>query len=214
MADKDKIRALLETSSFGELHEAAGSGAQLFRTLLSLAFDKGDLICWRAIEAVGRVAGEMSGTSPDRVRTHVQRLLWMMRDESGNNVSAAPEILGEIVSNSPSVFSDIAPILASFHDEEGLRRGVMYGVLRIAEKAPELAAPSSFLCAEYLSDRDPVVRAYAVMLAGALHLKSCLPAIQSLLQDQSEVTLYRKGSFVVESVGKIAGETDILLRQE
>lgn len=214
MADKDKIRQLLGEADYGALLDAAGSGPQLFRVLISLAFDKNDLICWRAIEAVGRVAGELSETAPDRVRTQVQRLLWMMRDESGNNVSSAPEMLGEIVCNSPRAFSDIAPIIASFHDEAGLRRGVLYGVLRIAEDARELAVPSSFLCAEYLNDRDPVVRAYAVLLAGALRLKDCRPAIRALVQDSSEVRLYRKGSFVVKSVGKIAGETDILLQQE
>lgn len=212
--DKDRIRLLLEESNFGALLETAGSGPQLFRVLISLAFDKDDIICWRAIEAVGRVAGELSESAPDRVRTQVQRLLWMMRDESGNNISSAPEMLGEIVRNSPSAFSDIAPIIASFHDEAALRRGVLYGVLRIAEKAPELAGPSSYLCAEYLGDPDPVVRAYSVLLAGALRLKDCLPALEALQRDNSVVRLYLNGFFTDETVGKIAGETVILLHSD
>ncbi len=193
--------------------EAAGRGPQLFRVLISLAFDKEDLVCWRAIEAVGAVAGELSKTSPDRVRTLAQRLLWMMRDESGNNISAAPEMLGEIVRNAPEVFSDIAPIIASFHDEEGLRRGVLRGLLRIAEAAPELAGQAAYLCRKYLQDPDPVVRAYAVLLARALGLAECLAAIEALTSDGNEVRLYQDGSFRTLALGKIACETVILLSQ-
>ena len=213
MSDKDNIRRLLEASDFASLL-AAGSLPRLFRALISLAFDKQDIICWRAIEAVGRVAGDACRTEPERVRTQVQRLLWMMRDESGNNVSAAPEMLGEIVGNAPEAFSDIAPIIASFHDEEGLRRGVFYGVLKIAEKAPDLARSSSFLCAEYIGDPDPAVQAYAVLLAGALALKDCLPAIKALTNDARVVRLYREGHFRDETLGGIARETVILLNQD
>ncbi len=213
MRDKESIRRLLSEGRVESLSEEAGSGSQLFRVLISLAFDKEDLVCWRAIEAVGTVAGEMSKVSPDRVRTLVQRLLWMLRDESGNNISSAPEILGEIVRNAPEAFSDIAPILASFHDEEGLRRGVLRGVLRIAEVAPELARQSDYLCREYLQDPDPLVRAYAVFLARALRFTDCLAAIEALASDGNEVRLYLDGSFRTLALGKIARETVILLRQ-
>jgi len=79
-------------------------------------------------------------------------------------------MLGEIVRNSPDAFADIGQVLTSFHDEKMLRRGVMRAIWRICEKRPDLLCITCELMEEklYLNDEDAVVRAYALMIAGAM----------------------------------------------
>ena len=128
---RKEILLLLEEKKYDEVTALAKKDIRgLFRLLISITYDKSDVLCWRAIEVTGIIAGEIAKTSPDVIRNLAQRLLWMLRDESGNNISSAPEMLGEIVRNSPDSFADIAPVIASFHDELMLKPGVLQGGLQ------------------------------------------------------------------------------------
>jgi hypothetical protein len=211
---KHRITQLLEEGNFSELIEAARNGRSIFRTLLSLSYDKDSLLCWRAIEAIGIVVGRWAGENAAETRCLVQRLLWMMRDESGNNVGSAPEILGEIVRNSPDEFADIAPIIASFHDETGLRRGVFRALQRIAEVRPDLGRTASAHIGEYINNEDGYVRVYAILLAGTLGLKELAPSVEGLVGDSTAVTIYMEGELQSHTVGKIAEKTLIKMGKE
>ncbi len=204
---KKDLLSLLEQQRYDELMKKARANVKgMFRLLISVAYDKTDILCWRAIEATGFVAGEIAQSSPDVVRNLAQRLLWMMRDESGNNPWSAPEMLGEIVRNSPDAFADIAPVIASFHDELMLRRGVLRAIFRIGEVRPDLIDISGDFITPYLRDEDPVVRAYSLLIAGVYKIRETLPVISDLKDDGVAVTLYSGGDFSSTSVGRIAGK--------
>jgi hypothetical protein len=142
------------------------------------------------------------------VRNLSQRLLWMMRDESGNGPGSAPEILGEIVRNSPDAFADIGQVLTSFHDEKMLRRGVMRAIWRICEKRSDLLCMTQELLEQklFLNDEDAVVRAYALMIAGGIGRTDLLPAMGELRNDQSPVRFYQDGEFINTTVAEIASK--------
>lgn len=214
MMRREEVVKALQEKNYAALSEAASTGCGIFRVLISLTYDKKAVISWRATEAIGLAAGELAGRDPESVRRLAQRLLWMMRDESGNNPWGVPEILGEIVRNSADLLGDLPPIIASFHDEEMLRPGVLRALGRIAEVRPDLAATSSSLVEMYLNDRTPAVRAYAVILGGRLLLKELLPSIDVLTADNSAVTVYEGGEMVVRTVGEKASEVVILLRNK
>lgn len=202
---RKEILALLEEKKYEEITALAKKNTRgLFRLLISITYDKSAVLCWRAIEVTGIIAGEIAKTSPDVIRNLAQRLLWMMRDESGNNPSSAPEMLGEIVRNSPDSFADIAPIIASFHDELMLRRGVLRAIFRIGEVRPDLICISSEFTGPFLRDEDPLVRAYALLISGAYKLGGTAPAVSALKDDSGVVTLYRDGGFVSLSIGDLA----------
>ena len=173
---RKEILPLLEEKKYDEIVEIAKKDTRgLFRLLIGITYDKSDVLCWRAIEVTGIIAGEIAKTSPEVIRNLAQRLLWMLRDESGNNLSSAPEMLGEIVRNSPDAFADIAPVIASFHDEVMLRHGVLRAIFRIGEVRPDLISVSAEFIEPFLRDEDPVVRAYALLIAGAYKLRGTLP---------------------------------------
>ena len=204
---KKDLLFLLEEQKYCDILKRAGENAKgIFRLLIGITYDKSDILCWRAIEATGIIAGETAKTSPDVIRNLAQRLLWMLRDESGNNLSSAPEMLGEIVRNSPDAFADIAPVIASFHDELMLRRGVLRAIFRIGEVRPDLIGISGEFIMPYLNDEDPAVRAYSLLIAGAYKLGETLPVISELKDDGVAVTLYSGGDFSSMSVGQIAGK--------
>jgi len=204
---RKEIIPLLEEKKYDEIVEIAKKNIRaIFRMLIGITFDKSDILCWRAVEATGIIAGEIAQTNPDVIRNLAQRLLWMLRDESGNNLSSAPEMLGEIVRNSPDAFADIAPVIASFHDEVMLRPGVLRAIFRIGEVRPNLISMSGEFLEPYLRDENPVVRAYALLIAGAYPLAEPLPLVSALKEDGDTVTLYSDGDFISMSVGEIAAK--------
>jgi hypothetical protein len=201
---RKEIMLLLEEKKYDEIVEIAKKNIKgIFRILIGMTYDKSDILCWRAVEATGIIAGAIAKTDPDVVRNLAQRLLWMLRDESGNNLSSAPEMLGEIVRNSPDAFADIAPVIASFHDELMLKQGVLRAIFRIGEVRPDLISVSGEFIETFLRDNDPVVRAYALLIVGAYALKKLLPIIADLKNDPETVRLYHNGDFATLSVGEI-----------
>ena len=208
MMQKSEIRELLSSYNLQPVVEAAKKDRSIIRMLISLVYDKEDVQSWRAIESIGIVSGEIAETNTDVVRNLSQRFLWMLREESGNGPGSAPEMLGEIVRNSPDAFADIGQVLTSFHDEKMLRRGVMRAIWRICDKRPDLLSITDELMEQklYLYDEDGVVRAYALMIVGTLGLKDFLPVMQELRNDQSPVSFYDKGKFTQTTVAAIANK--------
>jgi hypothetical protein len=207
---KREIARLLEERNYQQLLEMARGRRNIAALLISFTYDKEKLLCWRAIEGIGLLTAEIAKTDPVEARNLAQRLLWMMREESGNNAWSAPEMLGEIVRNSPEEFADLAPIIASFHDEDLFRRGVMRAILRIGERRPDLVRSSAFVVVRYLRDADAVVRCYAILIAGQLRLKEYETVIRQLKGDNEEVAIYINGDLTKVRIGKIAEEIAIL----
>jgi len=202
---RNKIISLLEEKRYGEMVELAKKDTKAtFRLLIGTTYDKADILCWRAIEVTGIIAGEIAKTNPEVIRSLAQRLLWMLRDESGNNLSSAPEMLGEIVRSSPETLADIAPVVASFHDEVMLKQGVLRAIFRIGDVRPDLISVSGEFLGPFLRDEDPAVRAYALLIAGAYKAREALSVIAALKNDCDSVTLYSDGDFITSCVGEIA----------
>jgi len=203
---KSEIREFLGAYQLQPIIEAAKQDRSVIRMLISLVYDKENLESWRAIEAIGLVAGEIAKSNVDIIRNLSQRFLWMMRDESGNGPGSAPELLGEIVRSAPDAFADIGQVIISFHDEKMLRRGVMRAIWRIVDRRPDLLTLTQELMDQKigLDDDDAGVRAYALLIVGALGLKEFQPLIEGLMSDMSPVTIYNRGEFMNTTLSEIA----------
>jgi hypothetical protein len=203
---KQEIIKLLEGKRYDELIDEARKDIKgVFRRLIGVSYDKESIICWRAIEVIGIISGDAARTETEVIRSLAQRLLWMMRDESGNNPWSAPEMLGEIVRNCPDAFADIAPVILSFHDEHILRRGVLRAAVRISEVRPGLLSgcPIDFI-GEYITDPDGAVRFYALLLAGQLKAVGFITDIKMLINDRTVVKIYDSDDFRFAAVGDAA----------
>jgi len=214
MTKRELVIRFLREDNFSPLFDMAVNESGILRILISLTYDREDILSWRAMEAVGLIAARRALNDPGAVRGLVQRLLWMMRDESGNNPWSAPDMLGEIVRNCPDEFQDIAPIIVSFHDEEILRAGVLRAVVRIGEIRPDLAEAAAPIVGEYLKHSDPLTRHYALHIAGILGLKDLLPCIEPLVRDETGLKIYEDRNFKTIRLAKTAEETVIILRAQ
>ncbi len=155
---KPAIINLLGIEDYSGIIELSKKNRSALRTLISLTNEETD-ISRKAIEAIGKITSTMF---PDEARKVIQRILWMMRAESGSSLRSGPEIIGEIVRANPEPFADIVPIIASFHGEEFFIVGVLRAMGRLAEVMPEMITPFKGIILGYAEDPDPEVRENAL----------------------------------------------------
>ncbi|HET6513610.1 MAG TPA: hypothetical protein VFG09_00465 [Thermodesulfovibrionales bacterium] len=201
---KDEIKDALKRKDFEGVIGLALKNKKVLSILISLAYDKEDVLCWRAIEAMGKAAGAVAEEDPSAVRNIVQRLIWSVREESGSIGWSAPEMLGEIVRNSPAAFADIPSIILSFHEEEMFLKGVLWAMGRLAEAGlvhhVTGAAELSMAC---LNHNDPQVRCLAAIAACHMKLGGAKDAISRMISDTERITIYEDHELRAETVGDI-----------
>lgn len=129
---KAAVLELLHKRDLNLLREWGRSERQSLRVLSSLLFETDPLIRWRTIEALGYIAAETDKNNPDAVHRLLQRLLWLMNDESGGLCWHAPEAIAEILYRTPRLMPEFGVILLSFLNEEPFEVGVRLGIARLA----------------------------------------------------------------------------------
>jgi len=201
---KKIIRNLLESKSFEDIKALFLRDKGVVRVLISMSYDKEDVVTWRAIEAVGAIASAIADDQIDIIRDTVRRLIWSMTDECGGIGWSAPEILGEIIRNKPDAFSEIIPIVWSFRDEGLFKASALWAMVRIAEIRPDLVNFIVKDLPEMLRDNDPNVRGYAVWVSGKLNYSPTLKDMQELMRDESIVKYYEDGEFSQKKVCDLA----------
>jgi HEAT repeat protein len=200
---REKIAALLRESDFSGLVELAGREKSVADVLLQFFYDPQDLLQWRALEGLGRVAG----AHPAQVRKVITRLLWLLNEDSGSFGWGAAAALGEIGRHRLELVQDIIPMFCGFLWEEFSRASMLWGIARLAEVYPESLAeviPAMIPC---LTDADPSVRALSAWGLGKLVAPGAREGIQSLLSDQEPVIIYDEGELRRTTVGEVAKES-------
>jgi hypothetical protein len=201
---KKEIAALLEKKEFSALVRLSLVDKKIISILISLSYDKNDPTSWRAMEAIGLATKEISGSNPETVRNIAGRLLWMIRDESGGIGWSAPEILGEIVRNTPVLCADIAPIIASFHEEIFLCSGVLWALGRIGKINDETVNYAVPIILSYLKSDDNTLRGYAAWTLGEMGNEASVTELENLKDDTSRIKFYEDGELKDKSVGELA----------
>lgn len=203
---KNEVKAALEVKDFGKVADLARHNSKVFSILISLSYDKEDLMTWRAIEAMGIAADAVTEVSLPTVRNVIQRLLWSLGEESGGIGWSAAEMLGEIATRRPKEFADIPPIILSFHEEEMFRNGVLWAMGRIAEAGAVVVKDADTVAAYYLTHHDPATRGIAAWATGRLRGASWTDKLRDMVSDQGELRLYENREIVCKTVGGICRE--------
>jgi len=189
-SNKAEIRELLKRRDFEELKRWGGSVRNPQRILLSLAYDIDDLVRWRSIEAIGKVAEIQAESDIEKVRDLIRRLLWLMNDESGGVGWHSPEIIGEILVNVPSLIDEYGELLLAYLKEEPFEIGSHQAIYRIASINPRPYVKKVAKLAESLKESDPVIQLHTAMALEKIQPKKYQDAIEKLLNIESSVTLY------------------------
>jgi len=202
LSKKEIIRLLKEENFDGLLKLYPNK--KILSILLPLTYNKKDPISWLAIETIGVITKELSASNPEAVRNFVGRLLWMIRDESGGIGWSAPEILGEIVRNNPMLCSDIATIIASFHEEEMLRQGVLWAIGRIGTTSTEMVEYAIPRILPYLHSPDPTIRGYTAWALGEIGAAEAINELEKLKNDKDSIVFYENRTLKEKTVGEVA----------
>ena len=205
------MRSWLACAEFERVVHAAVEHDRTIRILISLTYDADPLICWRAIDSIGRCAGRLSTLRPEGMKNHLRRLFWMMSDESGSVTWHAPEAIGEIIRSDPQAFPDFIPLTISLlglepEDRPHFLPGILYALGRIGEvvsNSMDACLPQIF---DALTESDPQARAMSVVCLRRLHEGNLLSRRIDLLHDQGKALIYRGEQIVQTTVGQLMSD--------
>ncbi|MHB9074603.1 MAG: DVU0298 family protein [Desulfobaccales bacterium] len=199
---REKIVTLLKDGNFPGLQELAGQDSRVAAILMQFFYDPGDLLHWRALEGLGYVAG----SHPVQVGKLINRLIYLLNEDSGSNGWGAAAALGEIGRHQVSLVKEIIPMFVGFLEEEFSQEPMLWGVGRLAEEHPELLEEVLPVIVPFLTSPKAQKRALAAWGLGKARYRPAAGAIRALMGDDQPVQLYDRESLFQTSVGQIAQE--------
>jgi hypothetical protein len=187
---KEAVRALLRDWDWDGLVSWAESQRNADKVVMGVLFDPEPLIRWRAVQALGKIAGLYADTGVERVRELIRKLLWQMNDESGGIIWNAPEAITMILMEVPSLIDEFGHILASHLREEPFERGTHWGMTRLARARPDRFPGLKEEMEKSLGEEDAAIRAYALETLGVLDREASRVAAEKLCRDDGVFTAY------------------------
>jgi HEAT repeat protein len=205
---RPRVRALLERGDFPAVLELVAVERGVARALVSLLYDPDETVRWRAVSALGHLAG----THPELARPLVTRLLWTLNDESGGIGWMSAPALGEIGRRAPELLRDAVRVVVHYLEDPTLLSGALWAIGRLAPAYPdetrEIVPKLEGLC----TAADPAVRAHAALALGEIGEHRASGALRSLATDDRPARVYRDGELVVKPVRDWAEVAAVRLR--
>ncbi len=186
--------------------------------LFSLLLAPEPLLKWRAVSAFGVTVARLSEQDMESARVVMRRLMWNLNEESGAIGWGAPESMGESMARCPRLAKEFNRILVSYAqeptsgdgnylDHEPLRRGVYWGMARLAEKHPDLVQRGCVTFLELLRDEDAEKRALGLWGLGSVGSgPEVASAVRLLVNDLHVVVMYRNDQLREYCVSDLARE--------
>jgi len=199
---RENLAAFLKEGNFAAVVELSGREKAVAEVLLQFLYNPRDILQWRALEGLGQVAG----AHPDQVRPMINRLLWLLNEDSGSFGWGAAAALGEIGRRQITLIRDIIPMFCGFLWEEFSREPMLWGIGRLAEAHPEAVREIIPHVAPYLRDDEAQVRGLSAWCLGKMGAGEAREAIQGLVADPESVIVYEKGELRRTTVGELARE--------
>jgi hypothetical protein len=182
--------------------ELAGQDAGVAAILMQFFYDPGDLLHWRALEGLGYVAG----SHPEQVGKLINRLLYLLNEDSGSNGWGAAAALGEIGRHQVSLVQEIIPMFVGFLEEPFSQEPMLWGVGRMAEAQAQLLEEVLPRVVPFLKSSQPQLRALAAWSLGKGRYQPAAEAISALTGDDEPVEIYDRGRMIQTTVGQVARE--------
>jgi hypothetical protein len=199
---REKIVTLLKDRKFQGLTELAARDTRVAACLMEFFYDPGDLLYWRALEGMGHVAG----SHPEQVQKLINRLLYLLNEDSGSTGWGAAAALGEIGRHQVSIIKEIVPMFVGFLEEPFSQEPMLWGVGRLAEMHPEFLEEVLPVIVPFLTSSKPQLRALAAWSLGKARFNPAADAIRGLFEDDQPVQLYDQGQLLQTTVGRVARE--------
>jgi HEAT repeat protein len=202
------VRVHLERGDYAPVLALAAAGRGVARALVSLLCDPAELVRWRAVSALGHLAG----AHPEQARPLVTRLYWSLNDESGGIGWMSAPALGEIGRRAPRLLSQCVRPLVRYLDEPFLLAGALWAIGRLAPAYPAETGEVLPEIAARCGSADPAVRAHAAFALGAVGDARGRAALLALAGDEHPARIYAGDELVTKHVREWAGEALVRIR--
>ncbi|MFO7597112.1 MAG: HEAT repeat domain-containing protein [Desulfocurvibacter africanus] len=235
------VQALTSDDWSKQVESLAGERpGDLIGPLFQMLLHRDELVRWRAVEAFGLIVSALARRDMEAARVVMRQMMWRLNEESGNIGWGVAEAMGAILAAHEGLAREYHSILVSYVREAGgdichgnyldnaaLRRGVLWGLGRLAQTRPELArkaVPDLLLvldpsrgvegktAAEAVECHDAVARGLACWVLGLLAESggSLGPevrnAVTAQLEDQTGLELFQDGRLIRTTVGNLSKE--------
>ena len=220
---KQTVRNLLNADAFeASLREFCLLPArQAINPLFSFLVHSDEKLRWRAITAMGAIVENLAREDMEGARVIMRRLMWSLNDESGGIGWGAPEAMAEIMARHEGMAREYSHMLISYMDYEGnfleyegLQRGVLWGLVRLARVRPQMVAEAGVHLQKYLASSDATIRGLAAWASGLLGVQETRPRLQLLVKDDSLLRLCIDNEFTQVRVQDLAAKALTLLERQ
>jgi hypothetical protein len=210
---KKEVLAVLQANDFSRrLRELCTLPArQVVNPLFSFFLHLDERTRWRAVTAMGAVVAGLADEDMESARVVMRRLMWSLNDESGGIGWGAPEAIGEILAIHEGLAKEYGTVLISFIWKDGnflehelLQRGVLWGVGKAAHARPELMKEALPHLIPFLDASDATARGLAAWAIGALDPEPARSKLETLLTDDTEISIYARGEIRSSRVSDLA----------
>ncbi|MCX5906060.1 MAG: HEAT repeat domain-containing protein [Deltaproteobacteria bacterium] len=178
--------------------------SKILQPLFSALCSADENIKWPAVMATGIIVADLGRRNLEAARNILRRMLWSLNNESGNIGWGQAEAMGEILARNEGLALEFAPLLVACIREDGnyleyepLQSGVLWGLGRLAGVNPQclrsLNAPQYLL--PFLDSADARVRGLAAWGFGQLGTATGRSKLESLLADETQVTIFTNPDF-------------------
>lgn len=220
---KSRVFELLKSVEFeGELGQLKEIPIhRLLNVLLSALCNNDEEIKWHAVTAMGILIADLAEQDMEAARNIMRRFMWYLNEESGGIGWGVPEAMGEIMARHKGLAHEFAHILVSYIRKGGnfleydlLRRGVVWGLGRLAMVRPQLLGSLGVpdYLQPFLESRDATVRGLAAWTMGLIGTRRFLSQLEGLLGDEAEIRFYRNQKVMTCSVREFAKEALQLIK--
>ena len=199
---RGKVRDSLRTRDYEAVLGLAGSERNLARAVTSLLYEREELIRWRAVTMVGKLAE----AEPEMARPLIGRFIWWMNDESGGIGWSSAPALAEIGRTAPSMIRENVRVVIHYRAERILFPGVLWAIGRLTgtyRRETEEAIPDLL---GFLADDDGALRGLAAWALGEIGNPRAIDGLKGLLQDGHPVSIYQGESLAAKEAGAVAAE--------
>lgn len=210
---KPQVKQLLEEDDFRSSLAILCQmpGRQVVNPLFSFFYSGEERLRWRAITAMGAVVCHLAETDMESARVVMRRLMWNLNDESGGIGWGSPEAMGEIAAGHAGLAQEFANIIISyinpegnFLEHEGLQRGSLWGVGRLAHARPSLAISAAPHLPAFVESADPYLRGLAIWAGTPILDDRLRTLVRSRLDDHAPLRLYSHMRMIRTSVAELA----------
>ncbi len=214
-AIKRKVLKLLKSQDFDKALKDIGRlpARRVINPLFSFLYNKDEALKWAAIAAMGAVVGKLADENMEAARVIMRRLMWNLNDESGGIGWGSPEAMGEIMAVHEGLAKEYVHILLSYTREdgnyleyEGLQRGLLWGIGRLAQARPDLIKEGVKHLMPYIHSPDAGVRGHGAWVMGLLEVEEARSELEALTEDKAELQMVLDRRPIVRRVKELAKE--------